>query len=181
MDKNQKVKSSKSLAFKIIIPVLIIAAIGVMWFLKNPSGTTNATNNNSDFSLDATNDLDVEKLKTYGIPIIVDFGADTCIPCKEMAPVLKKLNTDMQDKAMIKFVDVGQNRYAAANFPLNVIPTQFFYNSDGTPFVPSDKLSKSIAFEMHKDLKTGQHNFTSHKGGLTEAQMLQILAEMGVK
>ncbi|OLN32939.1 Thioredoxin [Desulfosporosinus metallidurans] len=40
---------------------------------------------------------------------MIDFGADSCVPCKEMAPVLKKLNTEMQGKAIVKFVDVWKN------------------------------------------------------------------------
>ena len=86
----------------------------------------------------------------------------------------------MQGKAVIQFVDVWKNKSAVANFPLTLIPTQFFYNSDGTPFVPSDEIQKTLKFEMHKDFKTGQHNSTSHQGGLTETQMRQILAELEV-
>jgi thioredoxin 1 len=98
-----------------------------------------------------------------------------------MAPVLKKLNAEMQDKAVIQFVDVWKNSNAAVNYPVSVIPTQFFYNADGTPYVPSDDIQKTIKLEMHKDFKTGDHNFTSHQGGLTEPQMRQILADMGVE
>ena len=77
--------------------------------------------------------IDLGALTSYGLPIIIDFGADTCIPCKEMAPVLKTLNAEMQGKAIIKFVDVWKNGNAADGFPIQVIPTQVLINSDGTP------------------------------------------------
>ncbi len=48
-----------------------------------------------------------------GFPIIIDFGADSCIPCKEMAPVLKKLNEEWQGKVIVKFVDVWKYPDAA--------------------------------------------------------------------
>ena len=78
-----------------------------------------------DFELEAKS-IDLEKLRTYGLPIIIDFGADSCIPCKEMAPVLKKLNAEMRGSVIVKFVDVWKNGGAADGFPIQVIPTQLF-------------------------------------------------------
>ena len=56
-----------------------------------------------------------------------------------------------------------------------------FFNADGTPFVPSEKLAKEIQFDMYSDRTTGKHTFTVHQGGLTEEQMRAILKEMGVE
>lgn len=98
-----------------------------------------------------------------------------------MAPVLKTLNAEMQGKAFIKFVDVWQYYEAAANVPVQVIPTQIFVNADGTPFIPSEKLASQIEFMMYSDKETGSHIFTTHQGGLSEDQMRLILAEMGVE
>lgn len=55
-----------------------------------------------------------------------------------MAPVLQKLNKEMQGKAIVKFVDVWKNENAAADFPVDLIPTQFYFDKDGNPFVPRD-------------------------------------------
>lgn len=93
---------------------------------------------------------------------------------------MEKLNAEMQGKAFIKFVDVWEYFDAAANVPIQMIPTQVFFNADGKPFVPSASLSQQIAFQMKYD-KAGNHIFTLHVGGLTEAQMRLILAEMGVE
>ncbi len=54
--------------------------------------------------------IDLDALKTYGLPIIIDFGSDSCIPCQQMAPVLKTMNAAMRGKAIVKFVDVGSTR-----------------------------------------------------------------------
>lgn len=98
-----------------------------------------------------------------------------------MAPVLKTLNEEMQGKAFIKFVDVWQYPDAAANAPVQVIPTQVMFNADGTPFVPSDELAAQVQFTMYSHRDTDEHIFTVHQGGLTEEQMRLILAEMGVE
>ncbi len=184
----------KSLWVKILVPVLIVAVIGGIWFFKSISekniqepsfsqGSSDLPDNlkDADFSLNVTKEIDFKALSEYGLPIIADYGADSCIPCKQMAPVLKTLNAEMQGKAFIKFVDVWKYYEAAANVPVQVIPTQVFFNADGTPFVPSDKLAKEIQFDMYSDKSTGKHTFTVHQGGLTEAQMRAILKEMGVE
>ena len=177
---------------QILIPFVIVAILVVLWFLKNaqpesdapsitePTGTVADHLQNADFSLNATEQIDFAARSEYGLPIIVDYGSDSCIPCKKMAPVLVKLNAEMRGKAFIKFVDVWEHYEAAGNVPLQMIPTQFFVNADGTPFIPSDALAAEIVFKMEYD-QSGNHAFTSHTGGLTEEQMRMILKEMGVQ
>ena len=179
---------------KILIPVLIVAVIGGMWILKTVTSIDNeppVTSQNSaelpenlkdaDFSLRMTETVDFEALSAYGLPIIVDYGADSCIPCKQMAPVLEKTNEEFQGKAFVKFINVWDYPDAANNVPVQVIPTQVLFNADGTPFIPSDELAKEIQFDMYSHKDTGEHIFTVHQGGLTEEQMWKILKEMGVE
>lgn len=154
--------------------MLIIAGI---WIFKNANSDAPPITDNKDFTLEATN-IDLEVLTSYELPIIIDFGADSCIPCKEMAPVLKTLNAEMQGAAIIKFVDVWKNEDVANDFPIQVIPTQIFINADGTPYVPSDDIK--IEFTMYSTKDTNEHVFTVHQGGLTEGQMRRILTDMGV-
>ncbi len=184
--------SRKSLVLKILIPVLVVVIVGAMWFIKNTPDALEDTNTvstdelpdhlkDADFSLNVLSEIDFASLAEYGLPVIADYGADSCIPCKEMAPVLKKLNEELRGKAFIKFVDVWQNAEAAANVPIQVIPTQVIFQADGTPFVPSEELASKIPFDMYSHRETGEHVFTVHQGGLTEEQMRIILAEMGVE
>ena len=133
----------------------------------------------ADFSLDVSEMIDYEALAAYGLPIIVDYGSDSCIPCKQMAPVLEKMNEEMQGKAFIKFVDVWKYPDAAGNVPVQVIPTQILVNADGSPFVPGEELAAQIEFIMYSSKDTGEHVFTVHQGGITEDQMRMILKEMG--
>lgn len=162
---------------KIIVPVCIVLIIAGIWIFKNTNSDAPPITDNKDFTLEATN-IDLEVLTSYELPIIIDFGADSCIPCKEMAPVLKTLNVEMQGAAIIKFVDVWKNEDVANDFPIQVIPTQIFINADGTPYVPSDDIK--IEFTMYSTKDTNEHVFTVHQGGLTEGQMRRILTDMGV-
>ena len=72
---------------------------------------------------------------------------------------------------------------AAENVPVQLIPTQFFFGADGSPFVPSEELQSKIPFIMYVDgeEEDASHIFTAHQGGLTEAEMREILSEMGVE
>lgn len=169
----------KKKLLKVIIPVCIIIVIAGIWVIKNydKSSGKQTAKNEEDFYLEATA-IDLENLTSYGLPIIIDFGADSCIPCKEMAPVLKTMNAEMRGKAIIKFVDVWKNGDAARNFPVQVIPTQVFINADGTPYIPGEDIG--IEFTMYSYKETEEHAYTVHQGGLTEEQMRLILADMGV-
>lgn len=185
----------KSLILKILILAVVLIAIAAMWFVKNASDSkaaleqtaeasegakggeeSTSESENADFALEAES-IDLAALLSYKLPVIIDFGADSCIPCREMAPVLVSVNAAYQGKAIVKFVDVWQNPGAASGFPVQVIPTQVFINADGTPYVPSKDLGVEFGFYSTRD--TLEHVFTVHQGGLTKEQMEAILADMG--
>lgn len=181
-------KSKKRLVVKIIMPVLLVCVVIGIWAVKNNKNDTDLVGTdksgtmvagNPDFGLHVTEKIDLEKLKSYGIPIIIDFGADSCIPCKEMAPVLKELNAELQGKAIIRFVDVWKYQSFADGYPISLIPTQIFIDVNGKPYKPKDPESKQMRIFSSKD--TGEHIYTTHEGGMTKEQLLSVLKEMGLK
>lgn len=178
-EKNTK-KYKQGLIMKILVPALLVCIVGGIWFVKNNKKDIKpVVSNNPDFALHVTEKLDLEKLKSYGIPIVIDFGADSCVPCKQMAPVLKGLNEELQGKAIIKFVDVWKYQSLSEGYPINLIPTQIFINANGKPFNPKDPDSMQMKLYSQKD--TNEHIFTAHEGGLTKEQLLSALKEMGMK
>ena len=66
------------------------------------------------------------------LPKLVDVGADKCIPCIKMAPILDQLKEDFSDRMEVKFVDAWKNREEAAKYGVRMIPTQIFYATDGS-------------------------------------------------
>ena len=166
-----------------IVVVAVVVVIAGIWIIKNNQKnneekiTNGAQTVNQDFKLNITSNFDLEKLKSYKLPIIIDFGSDSCIPCKQMAPALKQLNSELQEKAIIRFVDVWKYPQLADGYPMELIPTQIFINSDGTPYVP--KNAEGLELEFVKD-ESGNHIFTIHVGALTVEQMETMLKEMGL-
>jgi thioredoxin 1 len=67
-----------------------------------------------------------------GVPRLVDVGADRCVPCKAMAPILEELKTEYAGRMQVEFIDVWKNPDAGAPYRVYMIPTQIFYGSDGT-------------------------------------------------
>lgn len=141
--------------------------------------TQNSVNNNltseKDFELEADESFDLEKLKSYELPIILDFGADYCAPCREMKPILKKLNEELRGKAIIKVCDVMEYPELCEGYDVSLIPTQIFINSDGTAFTP--KNYGELGLNLVKD-KNGKHIYTSHVGYLSEEDLKNIIKEM---
>jgi len=178
-EEEKSLKPSQGLAVKIIIPILIVAAVIVIWFAKNAGKLPSITGDNPDFGLYVTEEIDLKKLKSYGLPIMIGFGADYCLSCQEMIPVFEKLNKELQGKAIIKYVDIWDYPELAKNYPIRVIPTQVFFDRKGRPYTPSDPQASRMNMYHLKDTK--EHVFTTYEGVMTEEMILAVLKEMGLK
>lgn len=189
--------------WKWAVVLAVVIALAGIWTLKNmgppkasgspespessetagaePSGSTAAESSaepeNPDFAL-AAEAIDLEQLASYGLPVVIDFGADWCGPCLKFAPILESVHDDTLGSAIIKYVDVDKSGGLAAEYPVRVIPTQVFYSADGAPYLPSEEIG--VEFLAYNDKTTGERLFTVHEGPLTEEELGAILADMGV-
>jgi thioredoxin 1 len=82
------------------------------------------------------------------LPRLVDLGADKCIPCKMMAPVLKELSKEYAGRMEVEFIDVWKNPDAGKAHRINLIPTQIFFNAAGK------ELFRHEGFFAKKDILT---------------------------
>lgn len=90
-----------------------------------------------------------------GMPTMVDLGANECVPCKMMVPVMEKVEKKYQGKAAIVFIDVWKDKEPAKRFGIRAIPTQIFFDKDGK--------------EVHR-----------HEGFMSEADIDRVFKQMGV-
>ncbi len=67
------------------------------------------------------------------LPVIIDFYADWCGPCRMLAPELEALQREYNGRIAIYKVNVDEERELAAIFNARSLPTIFFIPKDGTP------------------------------------------------
>jgi thioredoxin 1 len=87
-----------------------------------------------------------KEVPVKGMVTLVDLGANTCIPCKLMAPIMTKLENDYQGKAAIIFIDVWKDKGQVDRFGIQAIPTQIFYDKTGK------EVFRHLGFMSEKDI-----------------------------
>lgn len=100
--------------------VIVGAAVGV-YVLRPAAGEATATAATS-----------ATTTATAALPRLVDLGADKCVPCKMMAPVLDQLRIDYEGRLRVDFIDVWKTPEAGEPFGIKLIPTQVFLAPDGS-------------------------------------------------
>ena len=75
---------------------------------------------------DATFDSIVKK---SDLPVVVDFWAEWCGPCKQIGPALEELSNEMEGKIKVVKIDVDSNPSAAAELGVRGIPALFLFKN----------------------------------------------------
>ncbi len=90
-----------------------------------------------------------EKVVNSATPVLVDFWAAWCGPCKMIAPVLEELSAELGDKLVIGKLDVDENQSTAMAFGVMSIPTLMLFKG-GEPvatmvgFQPKEQLKNKL-------------------------------------
>lgn len=66
-----------------------------------------------------------------GRPRLVDLGAQNCVPCRMMAPVLEDLRREYAGVMDVVFIDVWKDPDAGTPYGIRAIPTQIFFDREG--------------------------------------------------
>lgn len=75
-----------------------------------------------------------EESKSTRLPRLVEIGAEKCIPCRMMQPILAELRKEYAGKLQVDFVDVWKHPEQADKYGIQTIPTQVIYDSSGKEF-----------------------------------------------
>ena len=79
-------------------------------------------------------------------PVLVDFWAEWCMPCRMLAPTIEKLANDYAGKVKIGKIDTDANRDVSLKYSINAIPTVILFRN-------GQVAQKFVGLRQEKDFK----------------------------
>ena len=101
----------------------------------------------SEHTLEFTDDNFEQEVLQSSVPVLVDFGAEWCMPCKMIGPVIDELAAEYAGKVKVGKVDTEASRDVSMKFSISAIPTVLLITN-------GEIVKKFVGLQPKDDLKT---------------------------
>lgn len=131
---------------------VLFAAVLAATMMLGACGSNNANKENDSVAtteeLKTSADNGIKKYLTTaeGLPVIVDFSAEWCPPCRELKPVFHKLKEDYAGKIDMVTVNVDSMPELAREYNVSSIPTLIYFSPDGK------ELHRTVGFRTSEEI-----------------------------
>jgi len=126
----------------------LILALSVIYSCGTGTKANNSTGAGNELKI--VNDMgSFNEIINGTTPVLVDFYADWCGPCKMMAPIMQQVSRDMAGKVTVIKVDVDKNEDVARKYQIRSIPTTILFKNgkilwQGVGVMQADQLKAII-------------------------------------
>jgi thioredoxin 1 len=117
----------------------------------NNNGTANVVHLSNDTFKKMVFNYEVNKEWKYegSVPAIIDFYADWCAPCRQLAPMLEEIAKEYEGKIIVYKVNTDKETLLTQNMGITGLPTLLFVPAKGSPqmstgLIPKENLVKAI-------------------------------------
>ena len=141
----------KKYTFLLFIIVLITLTCSGNKIEKSADDNAASKTNSSENLIITNEKLDFSKHKVT----FIELGADRCIPCKAMQPVMREIAQEYKGKIQVVFYDVWKTPQYAKDYRVQLIPTQVFIDKSG-------------------------HEISRHVGFYAKDEIIMMLTEKGI-
>ena len=161
-------KTARGKAYRCIVVGVLVIAVGTAVYLRSNGSSSTSVSSGQEIAESSTPALQepaaAEPVGGKALPRLVDLGADKCIPCKLMAPILEELRQEYAGRFEVVFIDVWKKRSEGQKYGIRVIPTQIFYDATGK------ELFRHQGFFSREDIlgTWQQHGFDFGKNEVSE-------------
>lgn len=153
--------------------LIILAVVGITTACSSTTGKQNPEKANvsavseSGKPIHITYDEFLEKVWNFeespqkwvfkgDIPVVIDFYADWCKPCKMIAPYMEKLASENEGKLIVYKINVDDERKLASVFQVQSIPSVLFVPVKGEPSMQTGALSEDAYIKIVKEQLLGK-------------------------
>jgi thioredoxin 1 len=92
-----------------------------------------------------------KKIISSDVPVLIDFYADWCGPCKALAPILQDVKKELGESIKIVKVDVDKNASLARKFQVQGVPTMLLFKKGEIVWRQSGVLAKDAILQVIRE------------------------------